>query len=87
MDDPMHSVKKGDLKLKSSTIVGKKIVEEIKSLPLPQQKKILEVVRLLKTGIEVKHKSDITELRGCGKNIWVGIDAQKYVNKLREEWN
>lgn len=73
--------------MKSTTIVGKKIVEEIKSLPLPQQKKILDVVRLLKTGIEVKHKSDITELRGCGKNIWAGIDAQKYVNKLREEWN
>ncbi len=73
--------------MKSSTIVGKKIVEEIKNLPIPQQKKILEVVTLLKTGIEVTHKSDITELRGCGKNIWVGIDAQEYVNKLREEWN
>lgn len=35
-------IKKGDLKLKSSTIVEKKIVEEIKNLPIPQQKKILE---------------------------------------------
>ena len=73
--------------MKSSTIVEKKIVDEIKNLPIPQQKKILEVVRLLKTGIEGTHKSNITELRGCGKKIWVGIDAQEYVNKLREEWN
>ncbi len=73
--------------MKSSTIVGKKIVEEIKSLPLPQQNKILEVVRLLKTGIEGTHKKhSITELRGCGKEIWEGIEAQEYVNKLREEW-
>jgi len=36
--------------LKSSTVIEKKIVEEIKNLPIPQQKKILEVVRLLKVG-------------------------------------
>ena len=73
--------------MKSSTVIEKKIVEEIKNLPIPQQKKILEVVRLLKVGIEVKHNFNITELRGCGKKIWRGIDAQEYVNKLREEWN
>ena len=73
--------------MKSSTVIEKKIVEEIKNLPIPQQKKILEVVRLLKVGIEAKHKSNITEPRGCGKKIWMGIDAQEYVNKLREEWN
>ncbi len=50
--------------------------------------KILYVVRLLKTGIKASHKKyHITELRGCGKEIWKGIDPQKYVNKLREEWN
>ncbi len=65
-----------------------KIIEEIKDLPVQQQKKILDVVRLLKTGIKASHKKyHITELRGCGKEIWKGIDPQKYVNKLREEWN
>jgi hypothetical protein len=46
------------------------------------------VVRLLKTGIEATQKKrGITELRGCGKNIWTGVGAQEYVNKLREEWS
>ena len=73
--------------MKSSIPIEKKIVEEIKSLPIPQQKKILEVVRLLKTGIEGTHKKhSITELRGSGKEIREGIDAQEYVNKLRDEW-
>jgi hypothetical protein len=26
------------------------------------------------------------EFRGLGKEIWQGIDAQEYVNKLRDEW-
>ena len=29
----------------------------------------------------------ILELRGMGKEIWEGIDAQEYVNKLRDEWD
>ena len=27
------------------------------------------------------------ELHGLGKEIWEEIDAQEYVNSLREEWN
>lgn len=74
--------------MKASLAIKTKIIEEIKGLSVQQQKKILDVVRLLKTGIKASHKKhDITELRGCGKKIWKGIDAQKYVNKLRKEWN
>ena len=29
---------------------------------------------------------DIRELRGLGEEIWRGIDAQEYVNRLRDEW-
>ena len=74
--------------LKTSLAIETKIIEEIKDLPVQQQEKILEVVRLLKTGLNASQKKHrITELRGCGKKIWKGIDAQEYVNKLREEWN
>lgn len=34
---------------------------------------------------EPKNRS-ILELRGLGKEIWQGIDAQEYVEGLREEW-
>ena len=27
------------------------------------------------------------ELKGCGNEIWKNVDAQQYVNKLREEWD
>ncbi|MFI5366551.1 MAG: hypothetical protein ACHQ4J_13110 [Candidatus Binatia bacterium] len=26
------------------------------------------------------------DLRGLGKEIWRGLDAQAYVNELRDEW-
>ncbi|MBI3813070.1 MAG: hypothetical protein HY279_01205 [Nitrospinae bacterium] len=45
-------------------------------------------MQLLKRGIEAAPKKhNITELKGCGKEIWKRTDAQKYVNKLRKEWD
>ena len=32
-------------------------------------------------------KRNILELEGVGAEIWRGIDAQKYVNQLRDEWD
>ncbi|MGR3310972.1 MAG: hypothetical protein ACUZ77_09370 [Candidatus Brocadiales bacterium] len=74
--------------MKASLNIKAKIIEEIKDLPVQQQKKILDVIRLLKIGINTSHKKhNITELRGCGKKLWKDVDAQKYVNKLRKEWD
>lgn len=29
----------------------------------------------------------ILELRGLGKEIWRGVEAQTYINELRKEWD
>ena len=34
-----------------------------------------------------KPKHSIMELHGLGTEIWQGVDAQKYVDELREEWS
>jgi mRNA-degrading endonuclease RelE of RelBE toxin-antitoxin system len=74
--------------VKLFTEVEKEIFKEIRNLPFQYQQKILDVVQLLKRGIEATPKKhNITELKGCGKKIWKGIDAQKYVDKLRKEWD
>lgn len=36
---------------------------------------------------EAPRKRSITELRGLGKEIWTGIDAQEYINQQRNEWD
>ena len=34
-----------------------------------------------------RDKRQLTELRGLGKEIWGGQDAQAYVNEMRDEWD
>ncbi len=34
-----------------------------------------------------RRRLDIRGLRGLGKHIWKGAEAQKYVKALRAEWN
>ena len=36
--------------------------------------------------VEKESQHSIMELHGLGKEIWEGIDAQEYVNTLRQEW-
>lgn len=33
-----------------------------------------------------ERKRHITELRGLGKEIWQGVDAQDYINAERDSW-
>lgn len=51
-----------------------------------------ELVKLLVDSLDLAESPQaqqhhITELRGLGKEIWEGIDAQEYINKLRHEWD
>jgi hypothetical protein len=41
--------------------------------------------RLRKSGATVKRDIDWKGLYGLGKGLWIGEDAQEYVNLLREE--
>jgi hypothetical protein len=58
--------------------------------PLPDKDKLRLIAKvsndLAETEIE-KPKRSIMELHGLGKEIWKGIDAQEYVNELRNEWD
>lgn len=74
--------------MRKSLAIEEIIVKEIKALPSQHQKRMLDIVRLLKTSLREPYKKhNIIELRGCGKKIWKGIDAQQYVSRLREEWD
>ena len=36
---------------------------------------------------EGNYSHNLLELDGLGKEIWQGIDVERYVNNLRDEWN
>ena len=31
--------------------------------------------------------TSLLELKGIGKHLWKGLDAQDYIDNLRDEWN
>lgn len=57
--------------------------------PLPDREKLRLIAKVsndLAENETEKPKRSIMELHGLGKEIWEGIDAQEYVNELRNEW-
>jgi hypothetical protein len=59
----------------------------VKTLPNREKLRLLARVStdLAETEDE-KPKRSLLELEGLGKEIWEGVDAQKYVDELRDEW-
>jgi hypothetical protein len=57
--------------------------------PNEQMQLIEDLSRLIQQRFTLtpKPKRSILELRGLGKEIWNGIDAQEYVNQERDSWN
>ena len=67
---------------------------EVRSLaesltPNEQIQLIEELLGLIRQRVTLtpKPQRSILELRGLGKEVWHGIDAQDYVNQERESWN
>ena len=72
--------------MKATAGLEKEIAREAKALPRMCQQTVLDIVRLLKTRTTTTERHSITSLKGCGKEIWQGVDAQNYINRLRGEW-
>ena len=64
-----------------------KIDKEIGRLKPEDQLRLVKklTTRLKKTRLATKQELDWTQLYGLGKGLWKGEDAQKYVNRLRED--
>ena len=65
------------------------ILQQAKTLSAQERK---ELVKLLVDSLDVsevapRRQRRLSELRGLGKDIWQGIDAQAYVDQLRSEWD
>jgi hypothetical protein len=64
-----------------------RLYKEIASLSMEQQLYILNrlFADTLRT-LPAARQLDINGLRGLGKEIWQGIDAQDYVDQERDSW-
>lgn len=64
--------------------------KHIKSLPVRERIRLLELTaRGLTSSTRniTQKKHSLLELEGLGAEIWQGIDAHEYINKLRAEWD
>jgi len=61
--------------------------QQIKPLPPAVRLQLLARIAqdLAVAADEPEHS--LLELEGLGAEIWQGIDAQQYVNELRDEWD
>lgn len=62
------------------------IKKQFAILSEPERKRLLKELSQLVHNTKESGKRDIFELRGLGKEIWEGIDAQKYVDEERASW-
>lgn len=65
-------------------------IEWIKPLPPAEQLRLMELIarEMARVGeAGTPEPRDLMDLHGLGAEIWGGVDAQKYVDSLRGEWN
>jgi hypothetical protein len=63
------------------------LISEIQQLPSDQRLRLLSVIQESLQTEESEHPYSLLDLEGVGESLWRGIDAQDYVNKLRDEWD
>jgi hypothetical protein len=60
--------------------------QQIRPLPIAHRLQLISRIAEDLVSDELAGKRRITELCGLGKEVWQNIDAQKYVESLRSEW-
>jgi hypothetical protein len=62
--------------------------DHIKALPAAQRLQLLALIAddlaVEGTGFDEAPRYSLADLAGVGKGVWKGVDAQEYVNRLRE---
>ena len=59
-----------------------RLIEAAKALSEEDRRRLLAAL----TPAEPSAQRRITELRGLGKEVWAGQDAQEYVDAERDSW-
>lgn len=60
---------------------------QIKPLTSIERLRLVSKITAELADVEEPRERSLLELEGLGAEIWDGVDAQEYVNKLRDEWD
>ena len=60
---------------------------ELRDLPVGERLRLLELIARDLSRVPSQEERSILQIRGLGAEIWQGIEAQEYVNEMRNEWD
>jgi hypothetical protein len=68
------------------------VMREAQTLSAVERRELIKMLVDTLVGSETitetpRKKHSLRELRGLGKEIWQGIDAQVYIDQQRDEWD
>lgn len=70
-----------------TVLTYEELLAQVRQLdPVEQASLLEELAGLVRQRLTAGRRRSIRELRGLGKEIWEGIDAQEYVNQERDSW-
>jgi hypothetical protein len=65
----------------------KDVINRVQNLPLDEQEQFLDdLEKLLRQRANQRPKHSIKEFRGLGKELWRGIDVEKYIEEEHNSW-
>ena len=64
------------------------VLDQVRRLSLEDQARLLEeLAMLVRARIQALSKHSVHELRGLGKELWQGIDVEKYIEEEHNSWD
>ena len=72
-----------------STYTYREVLNQAQHLTTEEQLRLLEELAALirRQGVMRSKKHSIMELKGLGKEIWEGVDVEKYIDEERNSWD
>jgi hypothetical protein len=55
--------------------------------PDEQLQLLADIAAVLRQQVTAEPQHSIMELKGLGKEVWEGIDVEKYIDKERNSWD
>ena len=71
-----------------STYAYREVLNQAQHLTTEEQLQLIEELAALirRQGVMRSKKHSIMELKGLGKEIWEGVDVEKYIDEERNSW-
>ena len=71
-----------------SALTYDEILNQVRRLELVDQARLLEeLATIVHSRVRAWPKHSVLEFKGMGKEVWEGIDVEKYIEEERNSWD